>query len=98
LVNTDIKAFTVTGKVSGDKFIKTRERLLHDIESGMRDEGYVPHLDLKELFTRSMDAEGNFDFELTIYGIYVGEEQSTYVAGVTDGKEVMSVKSTVQTK
>ena len=64
----------------------------------MRDEGYVPHLDLKELFIRTMDADGNFDFELTVYGIYVGEEQSLSIAGVTDGKTILREKSIAQTK
>ena len=98
MVNTDIKAFSVTGTISGDKFIQTRERLLHEVEAGMRDEGYVPHLDLKELFTRQMDADGNFEFTLTVYGIYVGEEQSLSIAGVTDGKMISREKSTVPTK
>ena len=87
----------MSGKISGESFITTKERLFHDVEAGMRDEGYVPHLDLKELFTRAIDAEGNFDYELTIYGIYVGEEQSLSVAGITDGKVVMKRNSTAQT-
>lgn len=94
----DIKAFTLTGTMSGATFVKSRERLLHEVEAGMRDDGFVPHLDLKTLFTRSMDAEGNFDFEVTMYGIFVGEDQSLYVAGVTDGKEVPRDRSITPTK
>lgn len=93
----DIKSFILAGKMSGGSFIQTKERLLHHIEQQMRSEGYVPHLDLNQLTTRSMDTEGNFDFTFVVYGIYVGEEKSLLVAGITDGREVMKEKSTTQT-
>lgn len=96
--NGDIKSFSLAGKISGDTFIESKRRLSLHIEQQMRAEGYVPHLDLKELFTRSMDADGNFDFELTVYGIHVGEEQSLLIAGITDGKEIMSAKSMTPSK
>lgn len=93
-----IKGFQVDGVISGDSFVTTRERLLHEIEVQMRDEGYVPHLDLNPITTREYVSEGNFDFKITVYGVYIGEEKSLSVAGVTDGKEIPKGKSILLTK
>lgn len=88
-MHDDIKRFGLTGEITSDKFVSARESLIKEVEDEMREEGYVPVLDLIAQFTRSLDPlRGVFHFELSIYGVYVGEEESCRVAGITNGTRV----------
>lgn len=84
-MHDDIRRFSLTGTISQDKLLQTRERLIEDVEAGMRDEGYVPVLDLYQQFTREYDpGTGTFSFEVSVYGVYVGES-AWQQAGMTNG-------------
>lgn len=84
-VHNDIKRFGLTGTITSDRFVVAREALLKDVEDSMRDEGYVPVLDLHPQFTREFDVDSEtFTFEISIYGAYVGDE-SWHIAGMTNG-------------
>lgn len=92
-MHDDIKAFTVEGVINADKFIQTRDRLIHNIETDMREDGYAPVLDLTPQFTREYDAEHEvFNFKLTIYGVYVGKETAWQTAGLTNGRAALSTQ------
>lgn len=89
-MHDDIKRFHLTGTVTSDTFVSTRERLIEDLEASMRDEGYVPVLDLPPQFTRDFDAENEtFEFVLSCYGTFKGEERSWLVAGIMNGREIL---------
>jgi hypothetical protein len=88
-VHNEIKRFELTGTVTHDTFVQTRDALIKEVEDSMRDQGYVPVLDLAPQFTREYDAETEtFSFQLSIYGISVGEEEAWQTAGVTNGQIV----------
>jgi hypothetical protein len=75
--------------VTSGTFLQTRERLIHDVEAGMRDEGFIPILDLIPQFTREYDADTEtFSFTLSVYGTHVGEENSWQQAGMMNGRLV----------
>lgn len=82
-----VKGFEMEGIISGKTFIRDRQRLIEVLEGAMRDEGYIPILDTQPHFTRSIRDDDNFDFELTVYGAYIGEE-SWEVSGMADGKRI----------
>lgn len=85
-MHDDIKRFELVGQVTHDKFVATREALIKNVEGSMRDEGYVPVLDLHPQFTRQYDAEREvFDFHVSVYGVHVGE-QAWQIAGMTNGR------------
>lgn len=85
-MHDDIKRFSLDGEITSDRFISAREALLNDVDSEMRDEGYVPVLDLIPQFTRQYNEESEtFKFEISIYGVYVGEDKSWQVSGMTNG-------------
>lgn len=80
----DIRRFHLTGTMAYDTFNKTKDNLVKDVEDSMRDEGFVPVLDLPDVFSRSYDPiTETFDFEISIYGTYVGEEEAWQVGGKT---------------
>lgn len=84
-MHDDIRRFGLTGTITSDRFVSAREWLIKDVEDGMRDEGFVPVLDLKPQFTRSYNPDKEeFEFEISVYGTYVGEE-SWHVSGMTNG-------------
>lgn len=96
-MHDSIKRFHLNGTVTSDKFVTTRENLIKEVEDEMRDEGFVPVLDLIPQFTREYNPDdGTFVFELSVYGVEVGEEESWNIVGVTHGVTVE--RSTRRTK
>jgi hypothetical protein len=92
-----IKSFYLTGTITGDTFVAARERMIQEVEGSMRDEGYVPIIDFPVNFTREFNADtGDFTFELTVCGAYIGEEESWLVGAVMNGRKLP--RSTHQTK
>ena len=88
-MHTDIKRFYLSGQITAENFLQTRDRLFWELEVDMRDEGYVPVLDLVERSTREYNqATETFDFEFSIYGEYIGE-QSWDIAGTANGRRIM---------
>lgn len=85
-MHDDIKRFGLTGTITSDRFVSARDALVREVEDSMRDEGFVPVLDLIPQFTRSYEPETEtFSFEISVYGTYVGEEESWQVAGTMNG-------------
>lgn len=96
-MHDDIKRFSLEGTLSDRNLIDEKERLIRFVETDMREEGWVPSLDLHPHFTLDYDpAEGTFGFVLSVWGIHVGEEEAWRVDGMMDGKTIM--KSTLPTK
>ena len=88
-MHNEIKRFGLTGTITSDRFVVAREALIKDVEDSMRDEGFVPVLDLHPQFTREYDPETEaFSFEISVYGAYVGEEESWHIAGMMNGTAV----------
>lgn len=88
-MHNEVKRFGLTGTITSDRFVSARAALIKDVEDSMRDEGYVPLLDLHPQFTREYDPHTEtFSFEVSVYGAYVGEEESWQIAGMTNGTRV----------
>lgn len=88
-MHNEIKRFGLTGTITSDRFVSAREALIKDVEDSMRDEGFVPVLDLQPQFTREYDPDTEtFSFEISVYGAYVGEEESWLIVGMTNGVPV----------
>jgi len=55
----------------------------------MRMSGYVPRLDIDLDFTTSYNEKARyFQFEISVYGIYVGKRKSEWILGI-DGSKVI---------
>jgi hypothetical protein len=88
-MHEDIAKYTVQGIVGDEAdVVKNKESLIHWLEGCMRDDGNVPLLDADPHYTQEFNAEtGMFDFLLTIYGVYIGDE-AWDVAGIMGGKTI----------
>lgn len=96
-MHDEIIRHSLKGTIGDNNIVLQRERLIHFVESQMRDEGCVPSLDLEPQFTLDFDpSTETYEFELTVYGIYIGKEQACETAGITSG--TMKKKYTPQIK
>ena len=89
-MHEDIKRFPLEGAITDAlNVVEHKERLISFIEGAMRDEGYVPLLDMEPHFNQRFDVEGeHFEFKLSVYGVFVGKEESWGIAGVMSGNKI----------
>jgi hypothetical protein len=60
----------------------------------MRTKGYVPRFDIDPDFTVQYNEKKQiFEFELTVYGIYVGKRKSEWIAGIDEHRAISIQKS-----
>jgi hypothetical protein len=95
-MHDQIRNWELKGEIGDTNLVETKERMIHHLESLMRDYGYVPSIDNDPHFTRTYRDNGIFDFALTVYGVYVGKEEAWNVSGVAGGKTI--AKHTARTK
>jgi hypothetical protein len=86
-MHKDIKRFWLDGTVSDTGMVKARENFERMLIQEMRSDGFVPVLDLGPYWSTSYDAtRDNYNFALSIYGVYVGKEEACKIEGMSDGK------------
>jgi hypothetical protein len=83
-----IKRFSIDGKiVSSTAFIRMQEIYSELLEEQMREGGYVPRLDLIPEWTTTRH-NSHYQFELSVYGTYVGRKKAKCLEGVEGGRPV----------
>jgi hypothetical protein len=89
-----IKKFNLDGKIHSDSVIgRLRLEYAKLLKTEMKLLGYVPRIDIDEDFTISYNEKKQyFEFELSIYGIFVGKKQSEWIMGV-DGTSVVPIRN-----
>lgn len=90
-----IKRFNLTGSIYDDSaIIRLRDEYSKLLITEMRLSGYVPRLDIAEDFTIEYNHEYQyFEFELTLYGVYVGKKKAEWILGIDETKVVPTHKS-----
>ena len=90
-----IKKFTLDGVINDESSIwRLKTEYLNLLISEMRLSGYVQRIDINPDFTLEYnEAKKYFEFELSIYGIYVGKRKSEWIAGVDETKAIYTQKS-----
>jgi hypothetical protein len=81
-----LKRFGLEGIIHDDSAIwRLKIEYMRLIVSEMRLSGYVPRIDIAPDFTIDYNErlEG-FNFELSLYGIYVGKRKSEWIFGVNE--------------
>lgn len=88
-MHDEIQRFNLNGKIADTEITQTRERLVDFVESMMRDQGYVPALDLEPQFTMDFDeSTEEFKFALSVYGVKIDKDKTWSVGGILSGKEI----------
>jgi len=82
-MNKKLKSFGMQGQIHDDSAIpRLRAHYEKLIESDMREQGYVPILDLDIQFSLLYD-EGKdmYEFDIVVYGVYVGKKKAHLYEG-----------------
>lgn len=79
-----IKRFHLDGHILDDSsFWRLKDQYVKLLTNEMRLSGYVPRLDIQPDFTLDYNQQKQyFEFELSLYGIYLGKKQSQWIDGV----------------
>jgi hypothetical protein len=81
-----LKRFGLEGTIYDDSAIwRLKIEYMRLVISEMRLSGYVPRIDIAPDFTIGYnDKSESFNFELSLYGIYVGKRKSEWIFGVDE--------------
>lgn len=90
-----IKKFNLQGIIHDDSVVgRLRAEYLRLLVSEMRLSGYVPKFEIEPDFTVDYNEKKKyFEFEITVYGIYVGKRKSEWIAGVDGTKAIYIPKN-----
>lgn len=82
-MNKKLKSFGTQGQIHDDAAIpRLRIEYQRLIESDMREQGYVPILDLDVQFSLSYDEPNDlYEFDIVVYGVYVGKKKAHLYEG-----------------
>lgn len=85
-----IKKFNLKGNIYDDSaIVRLRTEYEKLLLAEMRLSGYVPRLDIGQDFTIKYNQEKqSFEFELTLYGVYVGKKKSEWILGIDETKVI----------
>jgi hypothetical protein len=90
-----IKKFGLDGIIQDDSSIgRLKGEYVRLLVSEMRLAGYAPRFDIEPDFTIAYNHEKNyFEFEITVYGIYIGRKQSEWIIGIDGHKPIYIQKN-----
>jgi len=82
-MNKKLKSFGMQGGIHDDAAIpRLRAEYERLIESDMREQGYVPILDLDTQFSLLYNEEQDtYEFDIVVYGVFVGKKKSHMYEG-----------------
>jgi len=85
-----IKKFSLDGSIYDDSAIeRLKKEYVKLIVTEMRLSGYVLRIDIAPDFTIEYNEKGeSFNFELSLYGIYVGKRKSEWIFAVDETRVI----------
>jgi hypothetical protein len=84
----NIKRFFLEGEIYDDSHIvRLKGQYVVMLENSMRSKGYVPRYDIDPDFTVGYNGK-TFEFELSVYGVYVGKKRAQCIQGVDKNSPV----------
>jgi hypothetical protein len=85
-----LKKFGLEGIIHNDSVLwRIKEEYIKLLITEMQFSGYVPRLDIAPDFTIQFNHDkGYFEFELSLYGVYVGKKKSKWIAGVDETRVI----------
>jgi hypothetical protein len=89
MTHKPIKRFAMSGEApTVEDAIRVRQQIERLLVENMREEGYVPVLDIDPSFLNTMTPEETFRWTVVIQGVYVGRTQAWTVEGISGGKKI----------
>jgi hypothetical protein len=90
-----IKKFNLNGVIHDDSAIgRLKGEYIRLLVSEMRLSGYVPKFEIDPDFTIDFnETKKYFEFEITLYGIYVGKRKIEWIAVIDGNKAIYIQKS-----
>jgi hypothetical protein len=90
-----IKRFGLKGTIYDDSaIVRLRDEYGKLLLTEMKLLGYVPRLDIAQDFTLEYRQDKKyFEFELTLYGVYVGKKKSEWIIGIDETKPIFTPQS-----
>jgi hypothetical protein len=86
-----IRRFVYSGEYSETRLIQTRIELTTMMVVDMKDQGFVPLLDVNPVWLTDYQGGERFEFVFVMQGVYVGKEKAWQTQGVSDGKLIPSI-------
>lgn len=87
-MHENIRRFYLDGEVKYEFLSKIRDTFQKTLEDQMREDGYVPVLDMDPQLTQQFNAKtGNFKVAMSVYGAHIGED-AWLVSGIMGGKKI----------
>jgi hypothetical protein len=85
-----IKKFNLQGNIYDDSaIIRLRDEYGRLLTTEMKMLGYVPRIDIAQDFTIEYNEHKQyFEFELTLYGVYVGKKKSEWILGIDETRPI----------
>lgn len=84
-----IKKFGMSGVIYDDsKIMSMRDEYIRLLTESMRSQGYVIRYDIDPDFTVKYNGS-TYDFELSVYGVYVGRTKAQCYKGIDKNKPIM---------
>lgn len=83
-----IVGFSETGTLKDDsKIVETQQAMSKILADRLYHSGYLPVIDVDvQWTTHRNDEEDHYEFKITMYGVYVGEERSKREFAWSNGK------------
>lgn len=90
-----VRKFSLDGVIHDDSsFVRLRAEYINLITTEMRLLGYVPRLDINPDFTIDYnEIKKYFEFEISLYGVYVGKKKSQWISGIDETRVIYTQKS-----
>lgn len=89
-MHEEIKRFGHEGVVAGSvDVIEFKQNMVRWVEAEMKDEGFIPALDIEVQYTQDYSAaDDTYKYRLSIYGLYVGRDKAWDAVGVMNGRTI----------
>src|SRR5688572_23694550 len=90
-MHDEIIRFSIEGTLPDANIVQTKERMVEFLVGAIKDNGCTPVLELEPHFTLDYKPETEvFEFELSMYGVWVGTEEAWQTSGMTNGTMIMN--------
>lgn len=90
-----LKKFSLDGNIHDDSAIwRLKQEYTALLTTEMKIAGYVPRLDINADFTIEYNEQKEyFEFELSLYGVYVGKRKSEWITGIDESRVIYTQKN-----